>query len=395
MWGEGPEPYLSGGVSLVPLAPRANVAEAQLPELVERMAARINAERISATGISFSAQSEGSTKGLFMRITVFSRRVVAMLVVLAASTGDARAQWIGAGSTPQGDYLRGAGIAAAGMGLYNQRTAIANSINLDTFIRFNEYMAAVANEQRKEYVERRMYLSARNKEMNDKIEDRIKNHPEARDVLSGDALTSIINQLMDPEISESSFRYAQVPLPVDMIRRIPFRLGERGENFSMHRLTMKGKGKWPVAFQDTRFAVELKEFEAAVDAALEEAIDGKAQLSKMARIQSAVEELARKLEREVDPDTDRRALNEAALQLKSLRTTVRQFETQGVQQALGEIATYSGTTVNDLRLFMRKYNLTFGRAETPDERLLYPELYEALQIQKEKFAGGGKAPKSE
>ncbi len=122
-------------------------------------------------------------------------------------------------------------------------------------------MAAVANEQRKEYVERRMYLSARNKEMNDKIEDRIKNHPEARDVLSGDALSAAMEQLMDPQISESSCRYAEVPLPVDMIRRIPFRLGERGENFSMNRLTIKGKGKWPVAFQDKRFATELKEFE--------------------------------------------------------------------------------------------------------------------------------------
>ncbi len=328
-----------------------------------------------------------------MRITAFVRWVVAGVVVLAASEGGARAQWIGAGSTPGGDYLRGAGIAAAGMGLYNQRTAIANSINLDTMIRWNEYMAAVANEQRKEYVERRMYLSERNKEMNDKIEDRIKNHPEARDVLSGDALTAAMNELVDPKISESSFRYAEVPLSADMVRRIPFRLGERGENFSMHRLTVKGKGKWPVAFQDKRFVKELKEFETAVDEALEEAIEGKSQMSKIARIQRAVEELAQKLAREIDPDTDRRALNEAALQLKSLRTTARQFETQGVQQALGEIDKYSGTTVNDLRIFMRKYNLTFGKAETPEERKLYPELYEALQIQREKFAGGGKAPK--
>ena len=47
-----------------------------------------------------------------------------------------------------------------------------------------------------------------------------------------------------------------MPLSVDMVRRIPFRLGERGENFSMNRLTVKGKGKWPVAFQDKRFAKE-------------------------------------------------------------------------------------------------------------------------------------------
>jgi predicted transposase YdaD len=44
LWGEDPEPYLSAGVNLVPLAPLANIAEPALPGLVERMAARINAE---------------------------------------------------------------------------------------------------------------------------------------------------------------------------------------------------------------------------------------------------------------------------------------------------------------------------------------------------------------
>jgi predicted transposase YdaD len=44
MWGEDPEPYLNAGVNLVPLAPLANIAEPALPGLVERMAARINAE---------------------------------------------------------------------------------------------------------------------------------------------------------------------------------------------------------------------------------------------------------------------------------------------------------------------------------------------------------------
>ncbi len=231
-----------------------------------------------------------------MRITAFSRTLLASFVVLALLENSVSAQFIGAGSTPQGDYLRGVGIAAMGMGMYNEQTAIANSINLDTEIRFNEYVAAVAKEMRRAYAERRAYLSAKNKEANQKIEDRITNHPEARDLMTGDALTAAMNQLMDPQISESSFRGSEVLLPVDMIRRIPFRLGERGENFSMNRFTIKGKGKWPVAFQDKRFAKELKEFETAVDEALEEAVEGKAQMSKFARIQRAVEELARKLQ---------------------------------------------------------------------------------------------------
>jgi len=44
LWKEDPEPYLAAGVGLVPLAPLADVPEAALPEVVRRMAARINGE---------------------------------------------------------------------------------------------------------------------------------------------------------------------------------------------------------------------------------------------------------------------------------------------------------------------------------------------------------------
>ena len=44
IWREDPEPYLTAGLNLVPLAPLTNVAEEVLPTLVQRMADRINAE---------------------------------------------------------------------------------------------------------------------------------------------------------------------------------------------------------------------------------------------------------------------------------------------------------------------------------------------------------------
>jgi hypothetical protein len=44
MWGEEPEPYLSGGVNLVPLAPLTKVRESDLPAVVRRMDARISAQ---------------------------------------------------------------------------------------------------------------------------------------------------------------------------------------------------------------------------------------------------------------------------------------------------------------------------------------------------------------
>jgi predicted transposase YdaD len=41
MWAEDPEPYLTGGVNLVPLAPLTNVREKELPAIVRRMDERI------------------------------------------------------------------------------------------------------------------------------------------------------------------------------------------------------------------------------------------------------------------------------------------------------------------------------------------------------------------
>jgi predicted transposase YdaD len=44
MWDEDPEPYLTSGINLVPLAPLTNVREGGLPGLIRRMEGRINAE---------------------------------------------------------------------------------------------------------------------------------------------------------------------------------------------------------------------------------------------------------------------------------------------------------------------------------------------------------------
>jgi hypothetical protein len=44
LWQEDPDSYLNAGVNLVPLAPLTNVPEESVPDLVRRMAARINAE---------------------------------------------------------------------------------------------------------------------------------------------------------------------------------------------------------------------------------------------------------------------------------------------------------------------------------------------------------------
>jgi hypothetical protein len=316
---------------------------------------------------------------------------MAALVVFALFESSARAQYIAPGSTPEGDYLRGVGIAAYGMGVYNERTAVANQINANTFMMLNEYMwNVVKNENRENWEHRKQVLHAR-LEFRKKIQERIHDHPEALDVTRGDALTAILRDITDPKVSESSSHYAKVPLEADVIRRIPFKLGEKGETFSMNRLSLKAKKKWAVAFQDPQFSSLCQAYQRAVDNALDLAMDGKMTQEAIEAIEKAVDTLDDKVLRTpylLDP-VNQRLASEAKTQLDNIRKTARLFKTHKVQPILADIDKYGGTTVDDLRLFMRRHNLTFAEADIPDERALYPELYQALALQRDKSTLAG------
>ena len=187
------------------------------------------------------------------------------VAVLASLDSSAWAQYIGPGSTLEGDYLRGVGIAAYGLGIYNERTAVADQMNANTFMMLNDYMWNVVKNENRENWEHRKQVTASHSEARKKIEERIHDHPEAFDVRRGDALTSILYDLLDPKVSESASRYAHVPLDADVIRLIPFKLGEKGKAFSMNRLSLKARKKWAVAFQDPSFTALRRDYQNAVD----------------------------------------------------------------------------------------------------------------------------------
>jgi len=322
-----------------------------------------------------------------MKRSTMYRTWLAALVVLASLGSCAQAQYFGGGggSTIAGDYLRGVGIAAWGMGTYNLNTAQAESINLDTVIRFNEYLAAVAKEQTKEYMARKLGEAAKVKEFYKQYQQKLIENPEYRDIESGEALNIVLKQLWDSRVGESTFRSSeyQVPLSVDMIRHIPFKLDEKGEKFSMDRLSLKGKGKWSVALQDDKFQFVKKAYERAVDKALEQAIDGKMQLAAIDEVDARADDMFRRLNEVVEPSSDR-LYTEAKERLTELKSTVRLLKTEKIERAIGEIDKYSGTTVNDLKLFMRSHNLRFAAAKTPEERLLFPRLHASLVQQRDK-----------
>jgi hypothetical protein len=322
-----------------------------------------------------------------------SRRITESLLILLLAGASARGQYIGPGSTPAGDYLRGVGVAGWGMGLYNLNTAQANRIDAETSIMVNEYIwACYQNDIREKAEHRRMILENKAKAYK-AIQDRIHNSPESLDVMTGAALTAKLRDLTDPRVSDSASRYAKIPLeegvPLDasVIRRIHFQLGDKGDQFSMSRLSLKGEKKWAVAFEDPQFGPYTRAYERAVDDALERAIDGKMNEETLKALQKAIDDLEFKVMHntpELRDPQNQRLYSEAKAQLDRMQKSVRLFQTLKMQQIFAAIDTYSGTTVDELRLFMRTYGLTFAPAELPDERKLYPQLYAALGEQKKK-----------
>lgn len=316
------------------------------------------------------------------------RGALAIVAVVLATAPAARAQFnfVGAGSTAPGDYLRGVGVAAFGVGLYNLNTAQANAINVDTTIRWNEYVTlyfARENEAKARY---RHAVWDRSEEKRKAIVERIRNAPQERDLQNGDALNALLEGLNDPRIHESSFRSSKVPLGADAVRFIPFRIDAEGAEFSMVRMIPRGTGKWPVALQDDRFARARRAYERAVDAALEQQSSGKMSLEVIRGVRQAIEGLSRALDVEVLPDKE--LYLRSRTRIRELQTMSKLLDSDKVQRVVGEIDGYAGTTVNDLRIFMQQHKLRFGAAASLEERRLYPVLYEALKTQKQMMDEG-------
>ena len=210
-------------------------------------------------------------------------------------------------------------------------------------------------------------------------------NPQWREVANGEALNRILEELQNPKLTESSFRSErmQVPLPAGLVRHIPFSLAEKGQQFSMARLSLKGKSKWTVAFQDKQFDIVKRAYAAALDNALEEAIDGKMQKATIDVLVKKADDLLNRLDEVYGRINDIRYID-GVKYVKELKNVAEQLKHTKIEQAIGDIDKYSGTTIYDLKVFMSSHNLRFGVAKTPEEKEMYLVLHEFMVAQYEK-----------
>jgi hypothetical protein len=313
---------------------------------------------------------------------------LAVGVALAIGAGDAQAQyglygwggWGGGVGTVQGSIARGLGYYDIGAGIYNEDTAVANSINEATIKDWNQYMFQSQQEaNRREYL-RMARREQRDAASGDLILKRLRENPTDRDIRNGDALNAILDQLEDPRIHSSTLRLATDPIGSDVVRTIPFERASLAVTIALDQLA--GKDGWPFALRSDRFAEERKAYEEAVNQALKEDEEGDLKPESLERMRAALRRLHDKFE--ASPPEDKIQKVEAENYLKTLYGMAKMLENPQVEQIIAELEKVPKTSLGSLLGFMHTYNLRFGPARTPKQEAVYEQLYPLLVAHRDK-----------
>jgi hypothetical protein len=321
------------------------------------------------------------------------------LLVTLSAAGDARAQfgygyypygyggwgWVGwGGSTVQGSIARGLGAFNVGAGIYNEQTAVANSINADTVMRWNEYWyEAQQQANRREYLRmaRRMQRDAAS---GDAIYQRLRDNPSPEDIADGNALNVLLDQLSDPRIHSSAIRLATDTIPARYVHAIPFVNASEAVTLSLNELT--GEEDWPFALKGERFAADRNAYADAVRKALEEDREGDLKAETIQAVRDALARLRAKLD--ANPPDDPAQRGEAYNFIRTHVAMTRMLERPDVEKIVAELDKTKDTSLNHLLAFMHTFNLRFGRATTTEQRSAYGALYPIMVAHRDRVMKG-------
>jgi hypothetical protein len=307
---------------------------------------------------------------------------------------DARAQWGYGGwgwggwgaSTPIGDAAQGAGMYAMGAGMYNLDTAQARSINADTVMRFNDYVANAALQSAYMYNSRKAANIQHNKAMYNARQQMLRDHPDRVDVENGNALNAAVDDLNNPKIGSAAIRAAKAPVSASLIAEMPFVYASERVTFMLDDL--RGAVKWPEVFEDKRFAEDEKTFDAFRDRIKKEADEGDVKPKTLRDANNFLDRLRAKVD--ANPLPDPLDQKDALTFITSCSSLLGMLEKPNIQPALLDLRKLTDTTVGNLLGFMHAYNLRFGAATTPKERQAFGRLYEVLdQTRDEVLAAAG------
>jgi len=314
---------------------------------------------------------------------------LAVLVACALWTvpaGSARAQWgypagFGGygwggwgGATVEGDIARGMGVFAMGAGIYNKQTAIADAINAETVLRWNEYMHQAQMERNRRFWARQDRNLAANNQARSEIQERLRNNPEPRDVMRGDALNVALDEINDPRVYTQALRGANVKIGGEQIRAIPFQYAAAGITMSIHQIAT---GNMPAALRRPEFDADreaLKTLDEQILAQIDEdKVPDPETVNKLLSAIIAAEEKAARILPANSLDA-----KQASRYLMALHGLVAMLKAPKLDEFLAGVEKRPDTTLGELLRFMSAFNLRFGPATTPQQREAYSALYPRL-----------------
>jgi len=307
---------------------------------------------------------------------------VGLILIFSMMGHEARAQWGFDGwgwwgwgaATPESAALHGAADFAMGAGIYNLKTAQAMSIDADTAMKFNDYVAQVTREEARIYAERVDQRIARNRSLYDARQKQLRENPTRRDIDTGDALNAAVADLNDPRIGSSALRAVKAPVPASLIAEVPFINASQRVTLMLEGL--RGSIKWPDVFDDQRFANDQKTFEDLAARIRKEASDGDVPAQSMREARGFVNDLRARLE--AQPLKDPAHQKEALKFITACTWLLGLLEKPNIGPAILELRKIQDTMVGNLLGFMHAYNLRFGAATTPKQRQVYDELFAIL-----------------
>ncbi len=261
-----------------------------------------------------------------------------------------------------------------GTGMGNLYNAQARSINVDTFMRWNQYWYEAHLEATRRYVAKRDGDATKTKAAYNEYIKNLQDHPTARDVENGDALNAALDQLADPSISSSSLKIATAPIDAKIIGDIPFR--NASEAITIVLSQIKAAKKWPPSLDGERFFDDKKRFEEIAEKAPKEDEEGEISSETLRKAHELVDDLQAKLA--AQPLSGVKEQQEATRFVKTLAGLVRMLEKPNTKAALDQLKMVKTTTLGNLIAFMHVYNLRFGAATDPHTKFIYDQLYPLL-----------------
>jgi len=294
----------------------------------------------------------------------------------------------GWGGTYEGSVLRGMGAYAQGAGVYNYDSAVAGSINTDSYMRLNNYLYLSEIEGQRRYAASHAAKLNMDKAQYQAYRSRLRDNPTKDDIDSGSALNVLLNQFTDPRVisgSGATLRMADGKIPAAAIREIPFRDETDAITISLDELT--DDKNWPAALRTDDFKADREAYQKAVDDALAEDKDGgTVKPETVARVRASVRDLYAKVDQTI-PKTKQPDHLQAMNYLKGLAGLSKMLEKPNVEAVLAELEKIENTSVGNLVAFMHSYNLRFDAAKTPKQVAAYRDIYRAMVNDRDKVIG--------